>query len=189
MLIMLVPGNQDSDVYSENWYPWIAEQLRNLGLKFIAKNMPDANLARKEYWLPFIERQLGSDKDSILIGHSSGAVAALRFAETHKLRGIVLVSASYTDIGDEREKASHYFDEPWQWDKIKKNVKWIIQFHSLNDLYIPIEEARYIAKQLGTEYHEYRNQGHFSSDAGKKEFPELLVFLKKRLRLPSQSSR
>src|SRR3989338_281252 len=126
MHIMLIPGNQNADVNSEIWYPWITKQLKSLGLTVIAKNMPDADLARKEYWLPFIEKELGSDKDSILIGHSSGAVAALRFAEAHKLGGIILISASYTHLGNEHEAASHYFDDPWQWDKIKQNVKWII---------------------------------------------------------------
>ncbi|MBI2583693.1 MAG: alpha/beta hydrolase [Candidatus Aenigmarchaeota archaeon] len=178
---MLVPGNQNADVHSEIWYPWIRKQLEDLGLKPIAKNMPDADLARKEYWLPFIEEQLAGDEDSILIGHSSGTVAALRYAENHKLQGIILISAYHTDLGDEHEKASHYFDEPWQWDKIKQNVKWIIQFHSLNDPYIPIEEARYVAEKLNTEYHEYQDQGHFSSDVGKNEFPELLDALKKML--------
>ncbi len=183
MRVMLVPGNQDADVHSEIWYPWITKQLEKLRVKVIAKNMPDADLARKEYWLPFIEKQLEGDENSILIGHSSGAVAALRYAEIHKLQGIILVSASYTDLGDEHEKASHYFDDPWQWDKIKKNVKWIIQFHSLNDPYIPVEKARYIAKQLNTEYQEYKDQGHFASDVGKKEFPEIIETIKKKLKI------
>ena len=183
MRIMLVPGNYDADVHSEIWYPWITKQLEKLGMKIIAKNMPDSDLARKEYWLPFIEEQLGGDEDSILIGHSSGTVAALRFAEIHKLQGIILVSSCHTDLGDEHEKASHYFNEPWLWDKIKQNVKWIIQFHSLNDPHVPIDEARYIAKKLDTEYHEHPNQGHFSSDIGKNEFPELLDALKKKLKM------
>ena len=181
MHAMIIPGNHDSDM-SQFWYPYVKKELENIGIQVVAKKMPDPDLARKEYWLPFIEEQLLGDENSILIGHSSGAVAALRFTEIHKVQGIILVSASHTDLGDEHEKASHYFDDPWQWDKIKKNVKWIIQFHSLNDPYIPIDEARYVAKQLDTEYYEYPDQGHFSSDVGKKEFPELLGVLKKKLK-------
>ena len=177
---MLVPGNGDADVYSEIWYPWLTNQLEILGVDVIAKNMPDPNRARKEFWLPFIEKQLNGNEKSILIGHSSGAVAALNYAETHRLQGIVLVGASYTDLGDEREKASGYFDNPWQWDKIKQNVDWIIQFHSLNDPYIPITQARHIAQCLNTEYREFKDRGHFNSDADKK-FPELIEALKKKL--------
>ncbi len=180
MKIMLVPGNGNANM-SEIWYPWITKELKRLGFKIIAKNMPDANLARKEFWLPFIEQQLGNDSDSILIGHSSGAVAALIYAETHKLQGIILVSVCHTDLGDEREKMSGYFDHSWQWNKIKDNVKWVIQFHSLNDPYISIDEARYVAQKLNTEYHEYPDQGHFSTDVDKVEFPELLEVLRQKL--------
>jgi len=183
MRIMLIPGNGDADVNTEIWYPWITKELEKRELKVIAKNMPDAKLARKEYWLPFIEQQLEGDENSILIGHSSGAVAALRYAETHKLQGIILVSACHTDLGIEEEKMSGYFDEEWQWDKIKQNTKWVIHFHSLNDPYIPVEEARHIAQQLNTEYHEYKEQGHFSSDVKKNEFPELMAALKDKLGL------
>lgn len=178
MKVMLVPGNGNADM-SEIWYPWIVKEIGELGLEIVAKNMPDADLARKEFWLPFIQKHV--DENSILIGHSSGAVAALRYAETHKLQGIVLVSACHTDLGDEREKISGYFNYPWQWNKIKQNVKWIIQFHSLNDPFISIEEARHVHKMLNTEYHEYLDQGHFSSDVGKTEFPELLDTLKRKL--------
>jgi len=176
MRIMLVPGNGDADVDSEIWYPWITKQLKSLGLNIISKNMPDPDLARKEYWLPFIEEQLARDEGAILIGHSSGAIAALRYAETHQLQGIVLVSAYHTNLGMEKEKASHYFDTPWQWDKIKQNVKWIIQLHSTDDPYISNDEAEYIAKKLDTDYHEYTDKGHFED----KEFPELLEMLKKK---------
>ncbi|MDP3727964.1 MAG: alpha/beta hydrolase [bacterium] len=183
MQIMLVPGNGDADINSEIWYPWIRKELENLNLKIIAKNMPDADLARRKYWIPFIEEQLQNNKDSILIGHSSGALAALRYAEIHKLIGLVIVGASYTDLADQKEKASGYFDEEWHWEKIKQNVKWIIHFHSINDPFIPVEEARYIAKKLNTEYYEFNDQGHFSSDVDKNKFPELLKVLKMKLKL------
>lgn len=49
------------------------------------------------------------------MGHSSGAVAALRILETTKVLGVALVAAYHTDLGDETEKESGYFDAPWQW--------------------------------------------------------------------------
>ena len=36
-------------------------------------------------WLPFMKDELGVDENTIIIGHSSGACAAVRFAETHKV--------------------------------------------------------------------------------------------------------
>ena len=179
---MIIPGNGKTDI-SENWFPYVKQGLENLGIRVIAKNMPDPILARKRYWLPFIEKNLGSDKEAILIGHSSGAVAALRYMETHRVLGAVLVGACYTDLGDEKEKASGYYDSPWNWNKIRNNSKWIVQFASKNDPYIPIEDARFIHDKLNTGYHEYPDGGHFGSDVGKKEFPEIIASIKRKLKI------
>ncbi len=179
MKAMIIPGNGNADM-SEIWYPYAKIELEKLGIKVIAKNMPDADLARKEFWLPFIETQVGEGDDVILIGHSSGAVAIMRYLETHKILGAAIVSACYTDLGSENERASGYFSNEWNWAAIKNNAKWILQFGSINDPYIPIEEMRYIHNKLNTEYYEYADQGHFSSDVKKTEFPELITALRKK---------
>lgn len=176
---MLIPGNGNTDM-SEIWLPYAKAKLEELNIKVIAKNMPDPELARKSYWLPFIEKEIGQGDDVILIGHSSGAVAIMRYLETHKVKGAVLIGVCYTDLGLENEKVSGYYDEPWKWDVIKKNADWIIQFGSLNDPYIPIEEMRFTHDKLNTEYYEYPDQGHFN-DVNKIEFPELIDALKKHL--------
>lgn len=181
MRAIILPGNGNCDIAS-HWYFHVKKELENLGMEVIAENMPDADVARKEYWLPWIgEKSKGADK-IILIGHSSGAVAILRYLEIRKVEGAVLVGAYHTDLGDEKEKASHYFDDPWQWDKIKQNAEWIILFASTDDPYIPIEEARFIKYKLNPEYHEYNDQRHFSTETSNKvEFPELLEAVKKKL--------
>ena len=45
-----------------------------------------------DIWLPDLE-ELGADERTILIGHSSGAVAAMRYAESHRVLGSILVYA------------------------------------------------------------------------------------------------
>ncbi|MCL4379095.1 MAG: alpha/beta hydrolase [Candidatus Marsarchaeota archaeon] len=180
MKAMIIPGNGNADM-SEIWFPYIKERLEELNIQVIAKNMPDPELARKSYWLPFIEQEVGEGADVILIGHSSGAVAIMRYLETRKIKGAVLVGACYTNLGSENEKLAGYYDEPWKWDTIRGNAEWIIQFGSLNDPYIPIQEMRFIHSKLNTEYYEYKDQGHFSSDVNKTEFPELIAALKKHL--------
>lgn len=61
--------------------------------------MPDPLHAREGIWVPFITGTLGADADAVLIGHSSGAAAALRIAEKHRLRGLVLVAAYDSGAG------------------------------------------------------------------------------------------
>ncbi len=95
-------------------------------------------------------------QNTVLIGHSSGAVAGLRLLESHPLKGLVLVSACHTDLGMESEAISGYYPRPdgsnqWKWDEIPKNVQWIVQFHSEDDPFIPIEEARFVKDKIKAE--------------------------------------
>lgn len=179
--VILIHGN-GGNWPKRNWFPYVQKRLKKLGVKAIFKHFPDPVLARAKYWLPFIKK-LGADENTILVGHSSGAVAAMRYAEKHKILGSILVGACYTDLGVKTEKISHYYDKPWQWNVIKKNQKWIIQFASTDDPHIPICEPRFIHRKLATEYHESKTEGHFSSSDGKTRFPEIVAIIKQKLKL------
>jgi hypothetical protein len=182
MKVIFIPGNGGGSP-KDNWFPYLKTELEKLKIEVIASEFPDNQLARESYWLPFLKDELKADEQTILVGHSSGAIAAMRYAEANKLLGSVMVGTYYTDLGLLTEKQSGYFNRPWNWASIKQNHKWIIQFASTNDPWIPIEEARFVHNQLNTEYHESIDQGHFGGDYKKLVFPELLEALK--LRLPT----
>ncbi len=179
--VILVHGNGGATAEGL-WFPWVKQQLEAADISTIAQTMPDNKLARESRWLPFLKDVLAAGEHTIIVGHSSGAVAAMRYAETNRLLGSVLIGASYTDLGDRTEKLSGYFSRPWQWERIKANQGWIIQFASTDDPWIPIEEARYIHQQLGTDYHESVDQGHYGGDYEKLEFPELVEAIKQKLK-------
>ena len=151
--VILIHGNGGSTI-NDTWFPYVKSELEKLNIEVVAKTFPDNKLARSEYWLPFLKNELKADKNTIIIGHSSGALATLRYAETNKILGSIIIGVSYTDLGDEMEKQSGYFNSPWNWEAIKDNQEWIVQFASSDDPYIPIEEPRFIHQKLNTEYHE-----------------------------------
>lgn len=155
--------------------------LHALGLEVINRTFPDNVRARASIWLPFLE-ELGAGADTILIGHSSGAVAALRYAETHRVLGSVLVGVCHTDLGDAGERASGYYRAPWRWDDIRRNQDWTGIFQSTDDPCIPVSEARYVAAQLRCPYFESADRGHFTERA---PFPELVAFVRRKLALPA----
>jgi len=177
---MIIPGN-DNSLITSNWYQYVKDELEKLGCEVIAENMPDPKLARKEIWIPFIKDKISSDENATLIGHSSGAAAILKFLEENKCKLAIIVGAYHSDLGDELEKKSGYFDEPWKWDQIKNNAKKIVIFASQDDPYIPVSEPRLIKEKVDAEYHEYVDEGHFGADENKKEFPELVLVVKKAL--------
>lgn len=182
MKVILIPGNGGGGP-KDNWFPYLKVELEGLGISVIASEFPDNYLARESYWIPFLKNVLQADQKTVLVGHSSGAIAAMRFAETNQLLGSVLVGAYHTDLGLQTEKESGYFDRPWHWKSIIQNQDWIIQFASVNDPWIPIEEARFVHEKLNTDYHEFLDQGHFGGDYKKLVFPELFEALKRKLQI------
>ncbi len=180
MKIILIHGNGGSTA-DNHWFPVVAEQLRNSGLNVINCQFPETYFAYAHVWLPFLKETLQVDENTILIGHSSGAVAALKFAEKNKIFGSILVGSYYTDLGFPTEKKSGYFDTSWDWNAIKNNQQWIIQFSSTDDPWIPINEPRFVHKMVHSEYHEFNDQGHFDKEHHKIAFPELVEAIKEKL--------
>lgn len=173
---ILIHGNGGSTA-ADIWLPWVERELSTLGLSVINRTFPDNVRARAQFWLPFLD-ELGADANTILIGHSSGAVAAMRYAETHPLLGSVLVGVCHTDLGDSGEAASGYYSEPWNWQAIRENQQWIAIYNSTDDPHIPVREARFVASQLRCSYFESHDRGHFT---GSREFPELVDFIRRRI--------
>ncbi len=124
--VVIVPGNGCTPVRECNWYHWLDQELRRRGFTdVVLRDMPDPHVARAAVWLPFLAP--ACDAGTIVVGHSSGAQAALRLCETVRVLGIVLVSACVTDLGDANERASGYYNRPWEWDQLKANTKFISQ--------------------------------------------------------------
>lgn len=179
--VILIHGNNSGKAPGgsahDYWFPYAIRECTKLGLPVVAKDFPDPMLARKDIWLPFLMQECGANAQSILIGHSSGAIAAMRYAEQHAILGSVLVGAYHTHLGDACERLSGYFDAPWGWQSIRRNQQWIIQFASTDDPYFPVEESRFVSENLGTEYYEYADRGHFFQS----EFPELVDAVKRKI--------
>jgi predicted alpha/beta hydrolase family esterase len=114
--IVIIPGMGCFPVRDCNWYAWLQDQLEQdpTGrFDVILEDMPDPYAARESRWIPFILNTLKIDDKTILIGHSSGCQAIMRLIEKYKVRGVILVAACHTDLGDEDERASEYYNRPW----------------------------------------------------------------------------
>ena len=163
--VIILPGNgcPEDSIRECNWYGWMEDELKNSNQfsEVILHDMPDPMEAKETIWIPFIKEKLKVDENTIVIGHSSGAVACMRLLETTKLLGCILVCTCYTDLGDENERISGYYNRPWDWELIKKQTNWILQYHSNDDPCIPISEANYVADKLSSEYKTSSNRSHF----------------------------
>lgn len=172
---IFIHGN-GSTHWSFAWAPWLKTELERLGFETFFETMPDSIAARAEYWLPFLKKHVQAGENDVLVGWSSGAVAAMRYAETNTIKGSILISPSYTDLGDELEKLSGYFDKPWHWERIKSNQGQIALIYGDDDPYIPQHEFEFIAEKLNPTLIRIRGGRHFIE---RTEFPELVEYIKK----------
>jgi predicted alpha/beta hydrolase family esterase len=193
--VILAPGNgcPGNSLEGIMWYPWIRDQVLATfpadKVAFPLKAFPDPCFARFEVWQPFMDGLCeGRQHSSIVIGHSSGAVAALRFAERHAVLGIVLCSAYDSDLGCDVEARSNNFKTPFNWAQIKANCQFIVQLHSKNDHLVDFAVGERVAASLGLSEADRTfivlQDGHFQNDT----FPELWNVVRERLQAAMRPS-
>lgn len=160
---IILPGNGCRDVWASNWYADCQRALTASGVfdEVVLRDMPDPDRARESKWIPFIQHELHADANTVVIGHSSGAEAAMRLLELQRVRGVVLVAACHTDLGMASERAAGYYNRPWQWETIAANTDFILQYHSTDDPFIPAAEADFVAAQLRSDYTLFDDRSHF----------------------------
>lgn len=181
---IILPGNglaEDDDMAEVMWYGYMQEHLENkLGISCKLAVPPDPLYAREHIWKKFAVETMGLDADTLLIGHSSGAACALRLMEEHKTAGCILVSAYDNDLGDKLERGSGYFSRPFDYEKMKANTPFVIQWHSRNDHLVPVECAARVAAGLSSpnnRYIEEQRNGHYQHE----QYPAFIDVLKETL--------
>jgi len=182
--VIIVPGNGcDGNIRSCNWYGWLETQLKDLGADVSLEVMPEPLYAYENVWIPFVVEKLTRGtplSECIIVGHSSGAVMAMRLMEKYKVKGVLLVAAYVSALGDATEEASGYFSRPWEWGTMKENTGFIIQMASKDDPLLPLEEQRTVQRELkleaGTTYLEFEDKSHFFEPT-----PELVNVLRPHL--------
>jgi len=178
--IIFIHGN-GSMRWSFSWASWLKREVDKLGIEGVFETFPDSILARKEYWIPFLKEYLNANEETLLVGWSTGAVAAMRFAEKNKILGSILVAPCYTDLGLENEKISGWYEEPWKWDQIRMNQKFIGLIYSKNDELIPLEEFVHIKENLNpNQVKEFEDKNHFIKE---NKIPEIIDFINRILEL------
>jgi predicted alpha/beta hydrolase family esterase len=167
-----------------NWFPWLKEQLEAAGYKVWCPDLPNADQPDLDIYIPFIlsNNEWNFDSESIIVGHSSGAVAALglleRLPESSKIKATYLVGAFKNDLGWESLKK--LYKKPFNFAKIRTKSAHFTFIHSDNDPYCPLVHAEYLSQKIGGELIVKPGQKHFGMRSGGpqyKAFPFLLELI------------
>jgi predicted alpha/beta hydrolase family esterase len=69
------------------------------------------------------------------------------------------------------ELNSTFQDQEFYFEKIKGSARKIHQFYSEEDRYVPLEFAKELSENIGSNLHVRAGAGHFNDDSGFKQFP------------------
>ncbi len=169
----------------DNWFPWLATQLKERGYSVWMPDLPGADAPSIARYTTFLTgpnyngTEFSFGPDTVIVGHSSGSVAALGLLQALPLEttvGTVICVGAFKDtLGWEALK--NFFTPELEFPRIRKKARKILFIHSENDPYCPMEHAGYLAVQTGGELKIIPHQKHFSIETmGEqyKAFPELL---------------
>jgi predicted alpha/beta hydrolase family esterase len=168
---------------SSNWFMWLKGVLVGKGHKVWLPQLPNSDKPNAEAYTKFLfsNDEFVFDEDTVIIGHSSGAVEALHLLahlpKDTKIQGAILVSAFKDNLN--WESLDGLFTEPFNFSAIKNHCNKFIFIHSDDDPYCPIEHAQYLSKETDGELIVFEGQGHFNTELGPqyKQFPEILQFI------------
>ena len=112
LCIVIIPGMGCMPVAHVNWYSWFASSMRTNQVSQNAsfEIFPIHTNVRRVYGLLSSSMRLDLTK---VVGHSSGAACAMRLLESdqvRKVKGTILVAVAHTDLDEESERRSEYFN-------------------------------------------------------------------------------
>lgn len=165
---------------NEKWYPWFQTALVDQGIKFEAPVLPEADDPVLDDWVTELEA-LEPDENTVLVGHSRGGVAVLRYLERlpkgHKVKKVILVATnsgllSKRHITDETN-FGFYTEKGYDFEEIKRHCNDFIVFHSKDDVWVPFEAGEENSIGLGAKFFAFEDKQHFGKNI--LEFPELIA--------------
>jgi len=168
-------GNKDSF-----WHPWLKNELEGRGYKVWLPSLPNPDIADLKEWLPFVLDNGEYNKETVLVGHSSGAPLILSILENIEtpIKQVILVGGYCEQLSAHK---SLTLQEKYDWNKIRRNCKEFIFINSDDDPWgCNDTHGRKMFDKLGGAQIILHRQGHMGSEKFNqpyKKFPLLLKLI------------
>ena len=162
-----------------NWFRWLKSALEAKDITVWLPQLPHAEQPSLREWADYVHSSCPFElnEETLVIGHSSGAILALILSQESPktLAAVVAVSVFY-DNSLNWEPNDNLFDVNFDWQRIADGTHKLVFLHSDDDPYVPLEQAMYVANQCDTEMILLRDQGHFNLEKSEqyKQFPALI---------------
>ena len=182
MKVILMHGKDTSP--QGKWYPWFREQVEDLGYEFLAPTLPKPSDPVLSEWMAELDK-LTPGSETMLIGHSRGGVAVLRWLEQApteiKVYKVVLIATNSGLLVDRfiLNESNHgfYTEQGYNFTVIKKHCDDFTVLHSRDDKWVPFAHGEKNASGLDANFLAFDGYGHFGK--GIDEIPELLELIRR----------
>ncbi len=165
---------------------WLKSSLEDKGFNVSVPAMPDTEAPEISAWVGKIKDIVSPNENTILVGHSIGCQAILRYLEIIdediKITGIILIAPwmkldeqTLKEEGKEVIKvAEPWMNNPINFEKIKNHIGKAIAIFSDNDPYVSLEQKNIFEDRLGADIVIEHNKGHFDPHSNVRELPSAL---------------
>jgi predicted alpha/beta hydrolase family esterase len=172
-----------------NWFPWLKKELEKKGYSVWVPELPGNDYPNRKTYTEFLLKNAPEiDSSTIIIGHSSGAVAILGLLQAlpkdSTIKAAYLVAGFKDNLRWVDKKGKHVlgglFEDDYDWTAIKKKAGKFILIQSDNDPYVPMSHGSYLSIKLDGALTINPKQKHFSIETKGdeyKEFPFLLEMI------------
>lgn len=162
---------------TDHWFPWLAHELEARGFSFTVPPMPDTDHPDMSAWVTAISNTAGTpDAGLILIGHSIGTVAILRYLESlpgnAQIGGALLVAGFLDNIDPE---LNSFFRSPFDYPRIMRACPHITAIESDDDPAVPKGSGALLRDRLGARLTTLHGAGHMNASDGFVTFPSALA--------------
>ncbi|MEA3514071.1 MAG: alpha/beta fold hydrolase [Nanoarchaeota archaeon] len=170
-----------------NWFPWLKQKLEELGHEVYIPKFPTPEDQTLKNWMKIFQPYMDKiDEETVFIGHSLGPAFILNILEKVdvKVKACFFVAGFAEFIGNEQFDSINksFVDREFEWRRIHRNCEQFYIINSDNDPYVPIIKGNEIANKFGTKAIMINGAGHFNTESGYTEFPQLVEYINLSLR-------
>jgi|CXWL01.1.fsa_nt_gi leucyl-tRNA synthetase len=139
---------------SDNFFPWCKDQLEKEGHVVTVPVLPHTDTPTEEEWVNSACTATRYNENTILFGHSLGAVTALKVLERLKtpIKKVIFaggfIDPSFAGHPRNFEKT---FTWDFDWERIRSNAFEFIVLHDAKDSAVSLDQSKRLAKALGVD--------------------------------------
>ncbi len=163
----------------ENWFPWLKNELENREHKVWLPQLPNCEKPNVDTYNNFLIPNWDFNSETVLIGHSSGAVEILSLLENLPegivIEKAILVAGFINNL--KWDALDELFTHEFDWENIKSKYDNFVFIHSDSDPYVPLDHGKFLQEKLGGELIIKEGQKHFSVGSFGQEYKKFPLLL------------